>query len=84
MCRSREIATRGKLSCFPITRVTMGLICCNTIKEVKEDLIINKSSNGTKPIIYRDSTINSTKLNLQIIKEEEEIMIIIKTFLQCQ
>lgn len=86
MCRSREIATRGKLTCNPRTRVTMGLLCCNKIiieRPVKK--LINKNKGNDRYNALPIPKIRKEEDFYQMIKrEDEEILLIIKMFMKCQ
>lgn len=88
ICRTLNIATRGRLSCTPKTRVTTGLICCNITvinPPIVEKLSVKKSYKGTKnyKIIYK--TKNPDEITWErLYREDEDILTIIKIFMKCQ
>ena len=81
-CRSLEIVTRGKISCSPLTRMTMGLLCCPSDITAPEDIIRRKGSSRQLPTQFPE--LDKTKFDYRVYTEEEEIMLLIKIFLKCQ
>jgi hypothetical protein len=85
-----HIATEGYL-CSPLAVATDGYIALCDIVFTTDKVIVTKKQGGAvtsvprySPIRYVDPTERVKLIREQILREEEEIMIIIKTFLKCQ
>lgn len=87
-----HIATDGYF-CKPLAIATNGYISlCNVVTpEIPVTIPFKKLGGGTGkkrskviPIQYKDPAEYRRLLNQQILREEKEILIIIKTFLKCQ
>lgn len=86
-----HIATKGYL-CSPLAVATGGYIT-NCLFTDDEIIIVKKQGGGWgkmgatprySPVRYVDPVERIRLIREQILREEEEIMIIIKTFLKCQ
>lgn len=83
-----HVATGGYL-CSPLSVASDGYLCLVTFTEDK--ILVKKKQGGVatsvprySPVRYVDPTERVRLIREQILKEEEEIMIIIKAFLKCQ